>query len=190
MKWFEQFEKGLDELRKAQLKTDAQLAKTDAQLAKTDAQLAKTDIKLKETTQILSSIGINLGDVAEEFFYYSLKDKMTFGGLKFDIIDHNVNVRNKKVQDEFDIIMYNGNSIGIIEIKHKVHPNDIEKLTTNKVANFRILFPDYADYRIFLGIGGMSIPKNVAEIAQAKGVAGLRQKGELLQIEDNKLKEY
>ena len=40
--------KGMKELRKAQLQTDAQLAKTDAQFAKTDAQLAKTDAKLSK----------------------------------------------------------------------------------------------------------------------------------------------
>ena len=168
-------------------KTDAQLAKTDAQLAKTDAQLAKTDMKLKETSQILSNIGINLGYVAEEFFYYALEEKMKFGNIKFNNIDLNVKARNKKIQDEFDIVMYNGNSIAIIEVKHKVHPNDLQKLKTSKIENFKSLFPDYAGYKYYLGIGGMSIAQEIADMARAEGIAVLRQVGELAQVEDTAL---
>ncbi|MDX2194971.1 MAG: hypothetical protein NW207_01020 [Cytophagales bacterium] len=185
------------ELKQAQLKTDAQLAKTDAQLAKTDAQLAKTDaqlaktdLKLKETSQILSSIGINLGHTAEEFFFYSLESNPKIGNITFDHVEANIKSKVKNIQDEFDIVLYNGDSIGLVEIKHKVHPNDIEKLVTNKVQNFRLLFPVYKDYNIYLGIGGMSIPSEVADMAHTKGIAVLRQKGDLMLIEDNYMKVY
>jgi hypothetical protein len=171
-------------------KTDAQLAKTDAQLAKTDAQLAETDKKLKETASILSNIGINLGHTAEEFFYYSLKNKLKLGNIKFDEISLNVNRETKKLQDEFDIVMYNGNCVALIEIKHKVHPNDIEKLKTKKIENFKILFPQYKNYKVYLGIGGMSVPKDIAEMALSQGIAVLRQKGEIASIEAENLKVY
>jgi hypothetical protein len=171
-------------------KTDAQLAKTDAQLAKTDAQLAKTDAKLKDTSKILSNIGINLGHTAEEFFFYSLEENKKLGSILFDEIQMNVKAKVSKVQDEFDIVLYNGNTIGLVEIKHKVHPNDIENLATKKVDNFRILFPYYANYKIYLGIGGMSIPNNVAETAKKKGIALLRQKGQLTNIEAETMTAY
>jgi hypothetical protein len=78
----------------------------------------------------------------------------------------------------------------LIEIKHKVHPNDIEKLKTKKVENFRVLFPEYASYKIYLGIGGMSIPQDIAELALENGIAILRQKGEIASIEAKMLKAY
>ena len=156
---------------------------TDAQLAKTDAQLAKTDLKLKETTRHLSNIGINLGHVAEEFFYYALKDKPKLGDIRFDSIALNVFSNNRELQDEFDIVLYNGNAIGILEVKHKVHPGDIEKLKTTKLENFRKLFPQYAGHRFYLGIGGSSIPAAVADMAKADGIAVLRQKGDVAKIE-------
>jgi len=178
------------ELHRSQDRTDAQLAQTDAQLAKTDAQLAKTDLKLKETAQHLSNIGVNLGHVAEEFFYYALKNKPELGNVKFDSIALNVFSNNRKLQDEFDIVLYNGDAIGIVEVKHKVHPKDIEKLKTTKLGNFRQLFPQYAGHRFYLGIGGSSIPSMVADMAKADGIAVLRQKGDVAEIEADNLVAY
>lgn len=173
-------EAGIIAIQKAQ-------AKTDAQMARTEAQMAKTDAKLKETAMLLGNIGVNLGLVAEEFFYYALKDSKKFGKVKFDEVDLNVSGRNKKVQDEFDIVMYNGNTIAIIEVKHKVHPNDLQKLKTSKLENFKTLYPDYAQYNYLLGIGGFSIPQDVMDQAKQEGIAILRQKGNLVVIEDKNL---
>ncbi|MDX2195523.1 MAG: hypothetical protein NW207_03810 [Cytophagales bacterium] len=171
-------------------KTDAQLAKTDAQLAKTDAQLAKTDAQLAKTDAKLWSIGVNLGHTAEEYFYYALVDNPMLGGITFDTVEANIKSRTKTVEDEFDIVMYNGDSIGLIEIKHKVHPSDLVTLTTQKVQNFRSLFPDFKDYKIYLGIAGMSVPEEIAKQAQSKGIAVLRQKGEVTEISDKHLIAY
>jgi hypothetical protein len=197
MERLDRIEKAIEALQQSQLKTDAQLAKTDAQLAKTDAQLARTDAQLEksekswqETKKILSNVGINLGHVAEEFFYYALMEDKRFGNIQFDDISLNVKGRNRKAQDEFDIVLYNGNSIGLIEIKHKVHPADIEQLKTKKVENFKLLFPDYTDFHFYLGIGGMSIPAEVEAQALANGMAVLRQKGEIMELSENALRAY
>lgn len=171
-------------------KTDAQLAKTDAQLAKTDAQLAKTDTKLKETSIILGNLGINLGIVAEEYFYNALKETKKIGKYKFDDVDLNVNGRNKKVQDEFDIVMYNGNTIAIIEVKHKVHPEDIQKLKTKKLENFKYLFPHYASYNYILGLGGFSLPKDIVELADKEGIAVFQKRGETTLINEENLQVF
>lgn len=179
----DRIERAIEALQISQMKTDAQLAKTDAQLAKSMASW-------QETKSILSNVGINLGHVAEEFFYYSLKEKKEMAGIAFDDIQMNVKSRIKGVEDEFDIVLYNGDSVGLLEIKHKVHPNDIEKLRTSKVKNFRTLFPYYADYKVYLGIGGMSIPSSVEEMAIESGMAVLRQKGEHLIVSKAPLKVY
>jgi septal ring factor EnvC (AmiA/AmiB activator) len=151
----------LDRIEKNNEELQKRIAELYELQAKTDAQLAKTDERLKRTSQELSKAGINQGHVAEELIFYSLDKNKKLGKIKFKEIDLNVNARNKKVQDEFDIVMYNGNSIALIEVKYKVHPKDLEKLKTTKITNFRSLFPDFADYKIYLGIGGMSIPKDL-----------------------------
>jgi len=145
---------------------------------------------LAKTNAILSGIGINLGHTAEEYFYYALEEKKRMGGIQFQDIEQNLKSKTKKLEDEFDIVLYNGDSIGIIEVKHKVHQNDIQKLITRKATNFRILFNDYKDYKIYLGIAGFSIPKSVDDEARKNGVAVLRQKGDVLDMDDKNLKAY
>lgn len=186
----DRIEKAIEALQKSQAKTDAQLAKTDAQLAKTDAQLAKTDAQLARTEKQLSNIGINLGHTAEEFFFYALKDNKKLGKVQFDDIEHNVKAKNRKIEDEFDIVLYNGDSIGLVEVKHKVHPNDIEKLKTKKIENFKLLFPYYANCKFYLGIGGVSFPEETARLALKNGIAVLRQKGALFEMDDASLLVY
>ena len=195
----DRIERGIEALQKSQLKTDRQLAKTDAQLAKTDIQQAKTDVQLAlliaqqkegelqlaETKRILSGIGINLGDVAEDFFGNTLQEKKMLGDIQFDAVALQLKAHKGKVQDEFDIVMYNGHAIGLVEVKHKVHPSDIEKLVSAKLPNFRKLFPQYADFDFYLGIAGMSIPNTAADLAEKAGLAVLRQKGEVLLMNTN-----
>ncbi len=195
----DRIERGIEALQKSQLKTDRQLAKTDAQLAKTDIQLAKTDaqlalliaqqkegeLQLAETKRILSGIGINLGDVAEDFFGNTLQEKKMLGDIQFDAVALQLKAHKGKIQDEFDVVMYNGHAIGIVEVKHKVHPADIEKLISGKLPNFRKLFPQYAGFDFYLGIAGMSIPKDATELAEKAGLAVLRQKGDVLLMNTN-----
>lgn len=183
MERIDRIEAAIIELQKSQAKTDLQIAETSARIKETDAQI-------KETNKILSNIGINLEHVAEEFFYYSLKDHKKLGKIQFDDIEMNVKAKIKNTQDEFDLVLYNGDAIGLLEIKHKVHPNDIEKLKTKKIENFKTLFPFYANYKFYLGIGGMSIPKEVADLAHSSGIAILRQKGETVEIDYEVLTAY
>ena len=178
MNRIDRIERGIEALQLSQLKTDAQLAKTDAQLAKTDAQLAKTE-------RILSGIGINLGHAAEEFFSHSLQKNKILGKIRFDAVALQLKAHKGKVQDEFDVVMYNGDAVGIVEVKHKVHPADVEQLIMRKLPNFKALFPKYADAAFYLGIAGMSIPQEVVEMAEDEGVAVLRQEGRVLAMNDN-----
>ena len=86
--------------------------------------------------------------------------------------------------------MYNGSSLALIEIKHKVHPSDLVKLSTTKVENFRMIFPKYKNHKIFLGIGGFSIPASIVENAKKRGIGVLKQKAETAVIESSNLIAY
>ena len=70
--------------------------------------------------------------------------------------------------------------MAIIEVKHKVHPADIEVLIQKKLPNFRALFPQFSDLKGYLGVAGMSVPGMVIEKAEEAGIAVLRQKGKVL----------
>ena len=109
----------------------ASQAKTDAQMAKTDAQMAKTDDKLNRLSELYGGVSSNQGSAAEEFFFNSLTANPEVGGIKFDRVTPNVMPATKTKQGEFDIVLVNGNSVAVVEVKYKVHPSDIEKAAKN-----------------------------------------------------------
>jgi hypothetical protein len=94
------------------------------------------------------------------------------------------------VQDEFDIIMFNGSSVAIIEAKYRAHQNLLEHLTTKKVQNFRTLFPEFARHKVYLGIAGMSFNDEVINDAKKFGVGILKQKGDTIECDTENIKAY
>jgi hypothetical protein len=171
-----------DRLDAAQLKTDAQLAKTDAQLAKTDAQLAKTSAKLDKLATIIGGMSANQGDVAEEFFYNSLLANPIIGGISYDRVQANTLAGKKGKQKEFDLVLVNGNSVALIEVKYKAHLSDLEQAQA-QVQQYRDLFPEHSRYAIYSGIAALSIPDEVIQGAHEKGLFVLKQVGDIMQID-------
>ncbi|WGK69616.1 hypothetical protein P0082_01785 [Candidatus Haliotispira prima] len=143
---------GMAELRESQAKTDLQLresqtksdlesqklrefqAETSLQIresqAKTDSQLQELERKLDRVGEILGSIGINTGLFAERLFASSFKENPVLGETRYDEIKCNVLDSNGKT--EYDILLINGSSVAIVEVKYKAHPKDIEDLLEKK----------------------------------------------------------
>jgi hypothetical protein len=198
-------------------KTDAQLAKTDAQLAKTDAQLAKTDAQLEKLGRRvdevcarvdsvcarvdsvcarvdsvcaqLGGMANNQGDVAEEFFYHALETHPTIGGLRFDRVEYKVHAGRKQHRAEFDLVLYNGNSLAIVEVKYKVHPNALEQLE-QQIKSHRMLYPEYASYKLYAGIAGLSVPSEMVKQAHQKGFFVLKQHGDVMVVDSEHMRMY
>jgi hypothetical protein len=190
MELIEQIQLVLKELAIAQKETEAQIARTDAQMAKSEIRVAKNEEQLKRTMQELSNIGHNNGEFAEYYFYNALSQTKILGSIKYDYVDKNVGQRSKRLQDEFDIVMYNGNSIALIECKYKAHPKDLMLLVESKTKNFKLLNPDYANYSIYCGLASFTFYPELEEQAKELGVAILKQVGDVMQVNADNLKAY
>ena len=187
------------ELKKSQEKTDEQMKKTDEQMKKraeeldermkkTDEQMKKTDEELnkllkshKALGKMVGGISNNQGDIAEEFFYNSLKFKPTFGGINYDFIDKNVTRIKNRIEDEYDILLVNGKDVAIIETKYKAHTSDIEKLVTKKYENFKKLYPEYKNYKHHLGLASFYINEDIKNEAIKNNVILVQRKGDLIE---------
>ena len=113
------------------------------------------------------------------------------GGIKFDAINKNVSFSKKGINGEFDIVLVNGDAIGLVESKYKVTQANIKDLITKKPSSFRLLFPEFKEYKFYLGIAGMSFEnKGVEDQAHKAGIAILKQKGDVLLVDDSNLKVY
>jgi len=169
----------INETGRQQRLTDEQMKKTDEQMKKTDEQLKRTDAKLERIGIRLGSISNNQGEIAEEYFINSLKNRLELNGMKFDALISNLEIRTKDINDEFDILLVNGNTLALIEVKYKVHPNDIKKLA-KKIEHIRLM-PSYKNYTIYAGIAGFKIPQDALELAKQSGYFALHRKGDIIE---------
>ena len=156
--------------------------KTDEQMNRTDERLLKTDEKLKRIGDMLDGIGKNQGFVAEEFFVNSLLDDPHLGSIHFDDIAKNGFKHRGKTQEEYDIVMTNGNAVGIVEVKYKAHENDVDILE-RKMRNFKTLYPLYKDYKLYGAIASFHFYKEAKEEALNRGFFVLQRSGNVMQTD-------
>jgi len=152
-------------------------------------------IKVNDVKSNVNGISDSNGEFAEEYFYTSLKRKMEFAGVHFDEIDKGFKLLKKmpngeRLKDQFDIVMLNDDAVAIIEVKYTARKGYPAIMVNQKVPNFRILFPDYAGYKIYLGLGALSISDEVAKEAKELGIGLLRQVGETVEYETNWVRAY
>lgn len=156
-------------------------AETGKQIQELKNSQAKTDEKLNKIGVLVGGVGNNQGDVAEEFYFNTLKANPELNGLRFDYIEKNVTRSHKKLEDEFDILMVNGTDVFIIEVKYKAHKNDLERLLNKKAVNFKKLYPEFSNYRHHLGLATFHINDELKEEALQKGVTILQRKGKVIE---------
>ncbi len=169
----------------SQDRTDEQMRRTDEQMKRTDEQMKRTDEKLERLGITLGSVTNNQGEVAEEFFFNSLANDTHLGNIHFDDIEKNSHKRRGKTEEEYDIIMTNGNVVGIVEVKYKAHTNDLDKLD-RKMRNFKQLFPWFKDYKQYGAIASFHINDEAKKEALTRGYFVLQRSGNLIHTEFSK----
>jgi len=169
-------------LNKFFAETNAQLAKTDAQLAKTDAQLAKTDAQLKKLSDMVGGTVNNQGQAVEEFFYRSLAKQLRVSDMKFDVIYRNLTGHIKGLQDEFDIVLANGDTLALFEVKTKAHISLVDTMLQRKIPNLRKVLPNFKNYKIYAGIASLVTYDELIEEVKKHGLFLLTQHGRHLEV--------
>jgi len=159
-------------------------------------KLQKENAKgFEELRKELGGIGRSNGKMAEDYFYNSLDAAKTLGGVHFDVVERHLKNSipledGKTLDGEYDIALINKDSLGIVEVKYTVEKEDVENLVKKQVENFKLLFPMYAKYKFYLGIGGMSFNRQAEDAAKKLGVGILKLNGDAVEINDKNLKVY
>jgi hypothetical protein len=189
------------ETQRQQQETDRKMKETDRKMEESKLEnerfLKELSEKLAESTknmnEALGRWGNNHGAYAEEYFYNTIeKNHTNFFGEKFDDIMKNLKTDGKfngKIRDEYDIVLVNGKSIGIVEVKFKAHKEQIPKVI-NKAATFRENFPKYAGHKIYLGLAAMTFDGDVEAKLADEGIAVIKQVGDAMVINDKCLKVF
>ena len=69
----------------------------------------------------------------------------------------------------------------VVEVKYKAHENDLRRLLDDKAANFRRLFPEYADREARLVLAAFHVHDELKRAALEQGVTVLQRKGDLIE---------
>jgi hypothetical protein len=165
----------------------SQMKETDRKMQETASQMRETDRKIAQISKQIGGIDNNIGYHAEQFFQNVFADKKVFGGIKYDEI-----VMNMKFSEdvEFDIVLKNGKSVALIEVKNRIRPNFVKKLAEERVNKFRKCFSMYKNHDVYLGIAGFSFDTDVLEEARKYGVGIVRQVGDGIEVDATGLKAY
>ena len=165
------------------MQKQAQTKKQPRTFKELNILLDKIGEKLDKNAEQIGGIGNNLGDVAEEYFYTGLQSRKTLNGVKYDFVNRN-NRRRKDL--EWDILLENGNSVAVLEVKHKLHPKDVENFATRKLPMFRESLPEFVDYQVYGGVAGMAVPEDSRKMAEEYGLTVLTQNGKNLKVLNSK----
>ncbi|MDR1829791.1 MAG: hypothetical protein LBQ76_03375 [Candidatus Fibromonas sp.] len=155
-----------------------------------DLTIKKVDRQIDKVAKQMGGINENIGYHAEQFFQNAFEDNKVFGGIEYDDIILNMGYKSKTEKVEFDIVLENGNSVALIEIKNRIHPDFVKKLAEERIDKFRKYFPMYKGYDIYLGIAGFSFSEEVLKEAKKYGVGIIRQVGESIEIDATGLVAY
>jgi hypothetical protein len=163
------------------------IKESNAKFDKYQESYEKRMKKLEETTGSWSN---NFGSFAEEYFFNSFdEDQQDFFGEHFNHIEKNLKCRNKNFIDEYDIVMYNDSYVAIVETKFKAHKNDLSQVL-KKAETFRILCPDFKDFKIYLGLASLSFYDELEQECIEHGIAIIKQVGDTVVINDAHLKVF
>jgi hypothetical protein len=94
-----------------------------------------------------------------------------------------------EVDDEYDIVMLNGHSVGIVEVKYKARDTDVQKVI-NKANTFRINFPKYKDHQFYLALASLTFENQAEGDCIKQGIAVVKQVGDTVVINDENLKVF
>jgi len=148
------------------------------------------DHRMKELQKMVGGMANNHGSFAEDYFFNSFENgKQNFFGEKFDDISKQLKNKWQGLEDEYDIVLYNHSSVALIEVKYKARENNIPQVL-KKPETFRILFPNYKDFKIYLGLASMSFDSKVEEECINQGIAVIKQVGDAVVINDTNLKVF
>jgi hypothetical protein len=203
-------QRSIKELRESQAKTDQKIdkvtenvnkleiasSKTDQQIDKLTESHKATELLIKEHTKNVHHLNDDIGGMqnstgffAEQYFFNCFKKgNRTFFGEHFDAIKKNVLGGKPRTafHDEYDIVLYNCKTIAIIETKFRARTFHVDD-TIDKVKTFRMNFPNYSGHQFYLALASMSFDKGVEKKCKNKGIAIVKQEGDMVVIVEDKL---
>ena len=157
--------------------------------AKTEQVINQLTQSIKDTRSEVDGLGKSQGLVAEEFYANSLTAKPQIGKLKFDQVLTNLKIGKGHDQAQFDVVLINGNTAAIVEVKYRAQLKNLVQLD-NQMIEFRNRLPAYEKFKLYGGIAGFNVNDAVVNAAHDKGYFVLKRTGDAFAVDTKGMKAF
>ena len=151
-------------------------------------ELAELTRTMRDTRKEVGGITNTRGRTTEELFFQALNKDRRLGKLKFRHIHTNVRGCDDDREAEFDMLMTNGQVVAVIEIKHKLRCEDVERMRKWTLPDFRRLMPEYDDKALAPAMACIIAQREALALAYKYGYAVLRPGGQQLHVNASHLR--
>jgi len=143
----------------------------------------RLDKMFAQTREQIGGISRSNGEFCEEYFVETFKRNPTFLGEKYDrvLYNHKPDPDLAAINDQYDLILRNGNTIVIIEMKYKAGIDDVGRMF-RKLESYRANYPMYKDYKTYLGLASFRFSDAVRKRADEMGIVLIQQQGEKIEV--------
>jgi len=173
--------KEMNEIRRLHKETKMILKETAESMKETGKNFSRTEKMIANSNQRIEGISKSNGTFCEEYFINSFKENPTFLGEKFDRVLEYHKPTIPVIEDEYDLLLINGSTVVIIEVKYKAGLDDVGK-TFSKLHTYRKNFPMFDGYKIYLGLASFSFSKAMRLRAEKEGIVLIQQRGEKIEV--------
>ena len=180
-----------EETKKAQQKTDAALQALAVAHKETQEAWEKTAATVREVSKQYGAYINNQGLLTEHFFVRGLENmQLRVAGVQFDELYVRHTDQRKRTGIELDAMLVNGKYVALLEVKTKVHVNDVEAVFNERIATFRKLFPSHDDKHLLVLIGGNMFNDDALDKARDYGFICLTPDNQKLRTETINFHKY
>jgi len=155
-----------------------------------DVKFTRTEKMIENTNKQIGGISRSNGEFCEEYFINSFKENPTFMGEKYDyVVEYLRPYPNTVIEDEYDLILHNGSTVVIIEMKYKASIEDVGKMFS-KLHSYRANYPMNKDYKVYLALASFRFPAKVRKRADEQGIVLIEQRGDKIEVISKKVKTF
>ncbi|MDR2591755.1 MAG: hypothetical protein LBC59_03000 [Chitinispirillales bacterium] len=168
------------EIEKYRIETEKYRAEAEKYRAEYEKRQADLDARFAAMSAEVAGIAKSNGMFAEDVYFRSLWRQKEFAGIHFDDVSDRLKSKitlpdGRKLEDEFDIVMTNAASVALVETKYRAREKDVEELAETAAKNFRLLFPAYKDFKIYLGLGALAFEDKAVIKAREYGIGLIKR---------------
>jgi hypothetical protein len=176
------------------------MRETKLSIKDTDRIVKENALQMKEYGKRLDNLGKQLGgvsnsngDMAEEYFYNTLRRDKTFVNEKFDTIRQNVCYGEDEHDPEIecDIVMTNGKNTALIEVKYNAKYENVQ--VDKLISRAKFLKEEttaHKNHNIYLGVAAMAFNKKLAKELRQAGIATIHHVGKKMIVYDKDVKAF